>query len=85
MSNNYDEVKHRNETFIEAIEKLNDVYKIVNSLPEYPEFNILFQSLKDMEENFRDRLVSTAKTTDKNLIIRLHQFDTLLGGGGGSN
>jgi hypothetical protein len=71
------EVKNRNEAWIGAVKHVREAQKLLNSMIEYPEMNALALELEDAVSGAKTRITSMAKTSDKNLLIRVHQIDSI--------
>lgn len=71
------EVQRRNEAFVGAVKHLHEAQKLVNSMVEYPEMNALALEIEDALTGAKTRITSMAKTSDKNLMIRVHQIDSI--------
>lgn len=83
MENNvhFLKVSERNDTWVKAMRAIEEAFSCASALPEYPENNALLLELQDMAEGLKTRLVAYAKTTDKHMMVRIHQMDVILGGG----
>lgn len=71
------EAKLRNTTYIQVIKLLKAARSLSETLPEYPEMNVAIIEINEALSNMKDRLTAIAKTSDKNLLIRVHQIDSI--------
>lgn len=74
----FPEEKQRMEKFAEIVKKLKEINNLAFELSEYPEFNTLIMSLRDMEDNYRLRMNSISKTYNLPRLIWLDQLLTTL-------
>lgn len=74
-----EEVVLRNNTFIAAVHLLKSAKGMCEILPEYPEFNAMIIEIDAAIENTRDRLLSIAATSDRGMMTRVHQIDSIGG------
>lgn len=71
------ETERRNEAFVGAVKHLREAQVLVDSMVEYPEMNALALEIEDALTGAKERITSMAKTSDKNLMIRVHQIDSI--------
>ena len=70
----FPEEKERVEKFTQIVNKIDEINTLALDLCEYPEFNALIMAVKDMEDSFRLRINSMAKTMDARHLINVHQI-----------
>lgn len=68
------EVEKRNESFLASVKHLECALREAEKFPEYPEHNMLVQELLELREGLITRMLSYVKTTDKGMMVRIHQL-----------